>query len=131
MLVAGKTNYTSVGVKKWPEKQEAKSRDEAGVNTGGDGGDGDSISVESAVSSGNYTTVQPWRHNSMIQAVRSIVSYSEKTTNHSIESVTLEFMFDPSTAQPVLLGVVELNLGGNLTEMEKDKEKVRGWKEGE
>ncbi|GMH76338.1 hypothetical protein TL16_g07043 [Triparma laevis f. inornata] len=117
--VKGKTNYTSVGVKKWPEKQEAKSKDEAGVNIGGEGGDGDSISVESSVSSGNYTTVQPWRHNSMIQAVRSIVSYSEKTTNHSIESVTLEFMFDPSTAQPVLLGVVELNLGGNLTEMEK------------
>jgi hypothetical protein len=81
--------------------------------------EGDDLSVDS----GNYNTVQPWRHSTMIQATRSIVSYSEKTTNQSVASVTLEFMFDPSTAQPVLLGVIEMTVGGMLSEKEKEKEK--------
>ena len=80
--------------------------------------EGDDLSVDS----GNYNTVQPWRHSTMIQATRSIVSYSEKTTNQSVASVTLEFMFDPSTAQPVLLGVIGMTVGGMLSEKEKEKE---------
>ena len=98
----GRTKYTSVVLKKWPEVVEGRVEEDRGDEPEVEGNDD------------NFAAVQPWRHNTMIQATRSIVSFSEKTTNHAISSVTFEFMFDPATAQPVMMGVVSLALGETL-----------------
>ena len=101
----GKTKYTSVALRKWPE---VAAKDEEDSRTEGETPEEEDKDI--------YAPVQPWRHNTMIQAIRGIVSFSEKTTNHSISSLTLEFMFDPATAQPVMMGVVSMASGGNLRE---------------
>ena len=92
----GSTKYTSVQVKVWPEKEEE------GEEGGGETENGDD----------RFVHVAPWRHNTMVATTRSIVSFVEKTHGCKFSSTTLEFVFDPSTAQPVLLGVVEGRLGG-------------------
>lgn len=110
----GSSKYTSVQVNAWPEKEVTEEAEEAG-----EGGRKAKGAGEDAEASEQFSAVPAWRHNTMIQSTRRLVSFSEKTKNCMYRSVTLEFVFDPSTAQPVLLGVVEAKLG-TATESHSD-----------
>ena len=65
-----------------------------------------------ATPSATYKPVESWRHETLTLETRKIVAFVERTKAERLNSVTLTYIFNPHTAQPVLLGAGDVVVYG-------------------
>ena len=109
------TKYTSVQLKEWPEKmEEAETEPET-----------DKEKEKEKEKGEKYTPVKAWIHQSLTTVTRTIVSYVEKSTETTVWGVTLEYMFEPETSQPVLIGAYDVANGEKIDKLVVVKKEVK------